>query len=124
MSTWSHIGHHRNTARSPGDIAYRRAWWALLGYIPSFVAAFVVGEGLYDLLHAGPGDADWWVFVLAATPALIVFAIPGALAWHFGQRAAHGGRPEGRTLAIIGVAVGVGFAVMNLLSGLVGLLAG
>ena len=67
--------------------AYRRAWWSLLLYPVAAVAAFVIGEGLFSLLHGDVGDAAIWVVLVAAVPALVVFAIPGVLAVMQGRTA-------------------------------------
>jgi hypothetical protein len=123
MPTGFGILHHESSEQMSGDIAYRRAWWSLLGFVPSLIAAFVVGEGLYSLLK-GSGDAEWWVVLVAAPPALILFVVPGWLAWHFGQRAARTGRPDGRTPATLGVVIGLGFVGLNLLGGVLNLLVG
>ncbi|MGB5758711.1 MAG: hypothetical protein WBM50_17490, partial [Acidimicrobiales bacterium] len=76
--TTSHDGDHG------GDVAYRRAWWSLALYPLSFVAAFVVGEGLYSWL-GGEDDAAAWAVVVAGAPALIVFALPGFAAVMLGR---------------------------------------
>ena len=106
-----------------GDVAYRRAWWSLALYPVSLVAAFVIGEGLYSWLGR-EDDAAAWAVVVAAAPALIVFALPGFAAVMLGRQAMRLGRPDGRIPAIIGAAIAVGFAGLNLLSYLAGQILG
>ena len=46
-----------HTPRTDGARFTRRAWWSLLGFVPSFVLAFVVGEGLISALgYPSGGD--------------------------------------------------------------------
>lgn len=104
---------------SDADKALRRAWWSLALYPVSFFAAFVVGEGLLTLLADSP-----WRVPLAATPALLVFVVPGVLGVAQGRRAVRLGRPDGKVPAIIGATIGLGFVGVNLLQGLVGLVRG
>jgi hypothetical protein len=107
------------------DRPYRWAWLSLLLYPVSFVAAFVVGEGLGTLLdERSPGPPSAWENLGAAVPALVVFAIPGALAVLFGRRAVRLGRPDGRAPAIVGVVLALAFAGTNLLAWVTDLLAG
>lgn len=111
--------------RGPADVAYRRAWWSLALYPFAFVAAFVIGEGLISLLtndHAE--DAAFWQVLVAATPALLVFVIPGVLAVTQGRRAMRLGRTDGSAPAIVGATIGIGFVGLNLLSYVVGLVFG
>jgi hypothetical protein len=102
--------------RNAADRAYHRAWWSLALYPVSFVVAFVIGEGLWSLLGGDTGQQPWWKAVLAATPAVLVFALPGVLAVRFGRSAMHEGRPDGRYPAVIGAVIGAGFAALNLAS--------
>lgn len=111
-------GHDRATS------AYRRAWWAIGSYPIAFVAAFVIGEGLYTLLGGDDANPPWWAAPLAATPAIVVFVLPGLAAVVFGRRAMRLGRREGRTPAIIGAAIAASFVALNLLSYLAQLVAG
>ncbi|KQX65699.1 hypothetical protein [Angustibacter sp. Root456] len=106
------------------DRAYRRAWWSLALYPVSFVAAFVIGEGLASVLGGDSGSLVWWEALLAAAPAILVFVLPGVLAVHFGRRAVRLGRADGRTPAIIGAVIGLGFVALNLASGVLMLLFG
>lgn len=109
------------------DKAYRRAWLSLALYPVAFVAAFVVGEGLaslYGYEFAGGEDAPWWVIVGAGIPALLVFAIPAVLAVHFGRRAVAGGRETAKVPMYVGIGLAALFVGLNLLSYVVGRLAG
>ena len=99
------------------ETAYRRAWWSLALYPITFVAAFVVGEGLYSWLDDG-GDNPFWVPLVSATPALMIFLVPGVLSVRQGRKAMRLGRGDGRTPAIVGAAVGAGFVLLNLISAL------
>jgi hypothetical protein len=104
--------------------AYRRAWWSLALYPLTFVAAFVIGEGLYSLLTGNQGNAAWWQILVAVIPALLVFVIPGVLAWTQGRKAVRLGRRDGNGPAFVGAAIAIGFVVLNLASGVVGLISG
>jgi hypothetical protein len=104
--------------------AFRAVWWTFALYPVSFVAAFVVGEGLLSLYGYEVGDATTppvWAVLGAGVPALLVFAVPSVLAVHFASRAARDGRPNW-----IGMWVSVGvtalFVVQNLAQYLLGLL--
>jgi hypothetical protein len=59
----------------PGTSWTRRAWWSLLAFVPGFVLAFVVGEGLIAWLGYpdGGGGAPWWAVLSAAVPALLMW---------------------------------------------------
>ena len=108
----------------PAGTALRRAWWSLVLYPVSFVAAFVIGEGLLSVIAADVDDPAPWEIVVAATPALLVFVLPGLLALRFGLRAVRLGRPEGKAPAAVGVVLGLGFVGLNVASYVVGLLLG
>ncbi len=99
----------------PADAAYRRAWWSLALYPITFVAAFVVGEGLFSWLDNGD-DNPFWVPLVSATPAVLIFIVPGALSVLQGRKAMRLGRGGGKTPAIIGAAIGAGFVLLNLMS--------
>jgi hypothetical protein len=102
--------------RRPADTAYRRAWWSLALYPVTFVAAFVIGEGLYSALTHDQGDAAIWQVLVAGTPALLVFVIPGVLAAIQGRKAMRLGRRDGQVPAIVGAVVAILFVGQNLLS--------
>lgn len=106
------------------DRAYRRAWWSLALYPVTFVAAFVIGEGILSVLTEDPGDAAFWKVLVAATPALLVFVIPGILAVTLGRKAMRLGRSAGRAPAIVGAAIGIGFVGLNLASYILGRIVG
>jgi len=112
----------------PGAAAsLRRAWWSLLGFVATFLLAFGIGEGLAAALGYPPGGADqapWWVMVVATLPALVVFAVPAVLVWHFGRRAMDLGDPRGRYPIVVALVVAGGFVLLNLISGIAVLLAG
>ena len=100
----------------------RRAWWSLLLFLVSFVAAFVVGEGLVTLFGYDAADTDlpWWVPLAAGLPACLVFAAPLLLTWRLARRAG----PAGRTPLIVASVVVAGFLVQNLAQGLLGAVLG
>lgn len=103
---------------APAARAYRLAWWSLALYPVSFAAAFVIGEGLASLLGYPSGDGPtppFWVMLTAATPAVLVFVVPGALAVLLSRRARALGRPGRSAPAIIGVTVAAAFVAQNVL---------
>lgn len=96
-----------------------RAWWSLLGFVATFPLAFGIGEGIASALgHPSGGSeaAEWWVMVLAAVPALVVFVLPAVLAVHYGRRAMRLGEPRGRYPMVVAVVVAGGFVLLNLVS--------
>ena len=106
---------------------HRLAWWSLALYPVSFAAAFVTGEGLASLLGYPSGDGDvppFWVVLTVATPALLVFVVPGVLAVLCARRARRLGRPGRSAPAVIGVTVAAAFVAQNLLSYLAQLVLG
>lgn len=110
--------------RSPADVAYRRAWWSLALYPISGIAAFGIGEGVISLLTDDAGDASFWQVLVAGTPALLVFVIPGILAVAQGRRAIRLGRHDGNAPALVGATIGFGVVGINVLSYVVGLIFG
>jgi amino acid transporter len=104
------------TARSPADVAYRRAFLSLFLFMVSFVAAFLVGEGLLSLLAADPEDPSGWQALAAGVPALVVFALPVFAVWAFARRAIRLGRPDARSAVLVAALVALAFAGVNLLS--------
>lgn len=99
----------------------RRAWWSLLGFVPGFVLAFVVGEGLvaaFGYPTGGPDPVPWWAVLGAAVPALTVFALPAVLVVHLGRRAVALGDVRGKEPVIVALAVAGCFVLVNLASGL------
>lgn len=112
MSTDVRLGPDARTSLS-------RAWWSLLGFVATFFLAFGIGEGIAAALgHPSGGSeaAEWWVMVLAAVPALVVFGLPAVLAVHYGRRAVRLGEPRGRYPMVIALVVAGGFVLLNLVS--------
>ena len=108
-------------ARVDGRHPTRRAWWSLLGFAPSFVLAFVIGEGLISALGYPSGDAatpPWWAILLAVVPALVVFVLPAVLSVHFGRQALAQGDRNARVPMVLGVVVAAGFVLLNVVSGI------
>ena len=95
------------------SVPARRAWWSLLLFVVSFVAAFVVGEGLVSLYGYESTDPDlpWWVPLAAGLPACLVFAAPLLLTWRLARRAG----PAGRTPLLVGSLFDLMFLGQNLL---------
>jgi hypothetical protein len=112
------------STRSPADVAYRRAHLSLLLFVVSFVASFLVGEGLLSLLAADPEDPTGGQVLAAGVPALVVFALPVVVVWGFARRAIRLGRPDARAVVQVGALVALAFAGVNLLSLVAGLLLG
>lgn len=98
----------------------RRAWWSLVLVPVGFVAAFVVGEGIpawmgHDSAITTP---PWWVMALAFVAALVVFALPLLVTRMFSRRAATANEPGAWTPLIVSASIVGGFAVINLINGL------
>ncbi|ABL82209.1 MULTISPECIES: hypothetical protein [unclassified Nocardioides] len=107
--------------------AYRRAWFSLLLYPLSFAAAFAVGEGLVSLYGyptSGPESTPLWAVLAAGGPALLVFAVPAVVAWVFAARAGHEDVHRVRLPAYLATALAAAFVLVNLLSYVVGRVAG
>jgi hypothetical protein len=105
--------------------ATRRAWIAV-AFIPvAFVAAMVVGEGLFAMLgyESADEDAPAGAIALAGGAGILVFLIPCVVAWFLGRRAVAAGESQGRLPALLGALVGAMFVLMNLV-GVVGRIAG
>lgn len=99
----------------------RRAWWSLAAFVPGFVLAFVVGEGLIAALGFPSGASEqppWWAVLVAVVPALVVFALPAVLVVHLGRRAVGLGEPRGREPMIVALVVAGCFVLVNAASGL------
>jgi hypothetical protein len=109
---------------SPGhDRDVRRAWWSFALFVPSLVAAFITGEGLLAVMgHSGEQSPPAGIALMAGLPAILVFAVPALLVWHFGHQAERHGHPEGRTPVIVALVITGGFLAMNLVQLLVGLI--
>ena len=104
--------------RPHGQVSYRWAWLSLLLYPLTFVAAFVVGEGLLTMVAEDETNPALWEVLVSATPALMVFVIPGVLSVVLGRRAIRLGEPQGKVPAVVGAAIAVAFVGLNLFSGL------
>lgn len=105
--------------RLDGARLTRRAWWSVAGLLPSLVLAFLVGEGLISALgypSGGVEQAPWWAALTAAVPAIVVFALPAALAAYFGTRAQRLGDPRGRVPVLVALVVAGSFVATNGLS--------
>jgi hypothetical protein len=115
------------TPSSQGRTALHRAWWSLLLFPVSFVAAMVLGEGIPAWLGYREPSLDttpWWVIGLAVLVAFVVFALPALVVVHFGRRATAWGQPDGRSPIVVGLVVAGAFVVLNLASGLMQLILG
>jgi hypothetical protein len=105
------------------DRDVRRAWWSFTLFVPSLVAAFITGEGLLAAMgHSDDQTPPAGTALMAGLPALVVFALPTLVVWHFGHQAQRHGNPEGRTPVIVAVVISGAFVAMNLLQLVVGLL--
>lgn len=95
----------------------RRAWLSLLLFVVSFVAAFVVGEGLASAYGypSGEEDVPAWVAAAAGLPACAVFAAPTLVTWLLARRAARQGDPSGRVPLLVAVGIALLFLAQNLL---------
>jgi hypothetical protein len=95
----------------------RRAWWSLLLFVVSFVAAVVVGEGLAAAYGYPSGDEDVpaWVLLGAGLPACAVFALPVLVTWLFARRAARAGDAGGRGPLLVAAGIVGLFLAQNLL---------
>ena len=106
---------HDDASRTGGGTDVRRAWWSFTLFIPSTVAAFVTGEALLAASgHSGEQDVPAATALVAGLPAILVFALPTLLVWHFGRKAARRGCPEGRTPVIVALTITGAFLAMNL----------
>jgi hypothetical protein len=105
------------------DRDVHRAWWSFALFVPSLVAAFLTGEGLLVAMgHSGDQSPPAGTALMAGLPAILVFACPTLLVWHFGRRAERHGHPEGRTPVMVAVVIAAAFLAMNLLPFVVGLI--
>lgn len=117
----------QQVSRDSAKVALRRAWISLVLYPVAFVAAFVVGEGLLSSFGYSSGSEEsppFWAVLAAGGPALVVLAVPGALAVWFGRRAMRLGNRSGFTAAVVGATIAVAFVGLNLLSYLAQLIFG
>jgi hypothetical protein len=106
--------------KGPRDLLW--SWVSLIGYPLSFFAAFGVGEGLSSMFGFEVGSETRppvWVMFASTIPALLVFAIPGILAWIFGRRAVRAGDRRGNIPAWIGLGIALLFVAINVLAAFV-----
>jgi hypothetical protein len=104
------------------DHDYRNAWLSLVLFVPSLIAAFVVGEGLLSWFgYSGEEDVPAGIALSAGLPACLVFALPAVVTWLFARRAMAAGRRDARGPLIVAVALPALFLAQNLLSFVVGL---
>lgn len=105
----------------------RRAWISV-GLLPvAVVLAFVAGEGLASALGYESGSdelAPLWVAATVGLVAVPIAVAPGALAVWLDLRARRAGDQRGLVPAIVGGVLGIGFIGINLLSYVVGRIAG
>jgi hypothetical protein len=104
--------------------ANRLAWWSLALFPIAFVGAFLVGEGLFTLTGQDTGSdttAPLWAVVVAGVPALAVFLAPGLVTIHFSRQAMRLGHSGAFAPMVIGLVVCGGFAALNVLSYVAGL---
>lgn len=109
----------RSTGRSPWT---RRAWLCLLLLPIALAAAFFVGEGLFSSIDAPVGDSapPLWTMFVAAGSAMLVAAVPAALAVWFALKGAAVGDRGGWLPAWILVGVTAVFVLLNLAAALFG----
>lgn len=103
-----------------------RAWWSLLGFVPSLALAFLVGEGLITALGydtAGGTTPPVWAILVAVVPALVVFVLPAVVAVHFARRAIRLGDDRGHIPLIVAIVIAAGFVLLNGVSGIAVLLS-
>jgi hypothetical protein len=98
------------------DHDVRRAWWSFLLFVPSFVAAFVTGEGLAAAFgYADPGaTVPVGTALVVGLTACLVFALPTLAVWFFGHRAVEHGHPDGRAPVVVALTVSAAFLASNL----------
>ena len=91
------------------------AWLSLLLFPITFLAAFGVGEGLATWLFGWPDgpEPEAWQVLVSTLPALLLFALPAWPAWRLGMRARRHGQRSGAVAAWLGVAIAVGFVLLN-----------
>jgi len=105
----------------PDDVG--RAWHACWLFLASFVAAFVVGEGISAALgYVDHGEVSMRAGLLAGIPACVVFALPTLLVAHYGRRAVREGHPQGQVPVWVALGVSLAFLVQNLAALAAGLL--
>ena len=112
----------RTPARNSESASFtHRAWWSLLGFVPSFLLAFAIGEGISSALgYPAGGDvaSPWWAALIAGVPAMCVFVLPAVAATYFGRRAMRLGDAKGRVPMVVSFVVAGGFLLINGISAL------
>lgn len=96
----------------------RRAW-ASLALVPVFfLIAFAVGEGIYAAMGYKPENADApvWADVVASVLILAVAVVPSVTAVYCGRRATVTGDRRGLYPAVIGALVGIGLAILTVVT--------
>lgn len=113
--------HHVQSSGPDRDV--RRAWWSFALFVPSLIAASITGDGLLAAMgHSDDQSPPAGTALMAGLPAILVFALPTLLVWHYGHQAQRHGHPEGRTPVIVAVVVAGAFLAMNLLQLVLGLI--
>lgn len=108
-----------NHAAVPGDDPGRRAvthgWISLLLIPVAFMLAFVVGDGMSNLVDSpAAGDPQpGWVMWVASVPAIVIFLVPCAAAVLYGQRARRAGWRSGLVPLVVGGVLGLGWLGLN-----------
>lgn len=113
----------QRSTREPGHSAVVRSWISLAFYPVSFVAAFVVGEGLLSWYGYSDQGAPLWAVIAAAGPALLIFSVPGIFAVAHGLRAIRQGNRGGEVPALVGLAIALGMITLNVASGIIAALS-
>lgn len=120
------VGVDMNATAKPSEVRrsvsreVRRAWCSLALVPIAFVAAFVVGEGIpawlgHDAAIARP---PFGVIALAFFAALAVLALPLLVTGLFSRRAAAANSPGSWMPLVVSASIVGGFALINMVSGL------
>lgn len=115
------------SGRERASKTYRFAWLALLLFPFSLAGAFLVGNWLATLVGVPTGGSavpSVWAALAVGVPAVLVFAIPAAVATLLCRRAARLGRHSAWAPAIVGAVLVVVFCAQNLLAYLAQVLLG
>lgn len=104
----------RDRARQP-IIA---AWVGVALLLPALALGMLAGEGLMSWLGYGGLDAKdlpAWALLLTATTVTVIVWLPAVVAMTYGLRARRNGNPNGLIPVVIGMVVGLGFLLTNLI---------
>lgn len=112
----------RPPRRTPGEVAYLRAFWSMLLFPVGLVGSFLTGEGLLSALAEDPENPAVWQMLAAGVPAMVVFALPAVVVWLFARRATRLGHSEGWVPGLVAIVLVLAFVAVNLLSFLARLL--